>query len=193
MLASVSKKISRTLAVNDIIPDEDEASYAYSLEILLATVMNFAVLLVTALCFGRLVETLLFSAGFVPFRMLNGGYHAKTHWGCMLMLLLFEAVLFSTIILNVYMYCLPFVFVLSFLLFSLNTMNASANILSDNRKRLLKRKSRILLVIYFTLLLITAVFTDSFLFQYCVVFGLASSAFSILLAKFVGKNQQVKR
>ena len=183
MLAAISKKISNALALKNVIPSEDESAYTYSFEILLSTILNFIIMLIAAVCFGKIIEALLFAVGFIPFRMLNGGYHAKTNWGCMLMLLVFECVMFVTIILNLYMYCLPFILILSLCLFFLNTLDDSANILSNKRKGILKKKSRILLSVYLIIIIGALFITESTVLQYCVIFGLGSSAFSIVLSK----------
>ena len=68
-----------------IIRSEDIEAYSYSIEVTLATIINFISIVVIAIIFGRFVEMIVFAIGFVPLRMLKGGYHASTHIGCVLM------------------------------------------------------------------------------------------------------------
>jgi accessory gene regulator B len=189
MLAAISKRISSIFIDKKIITADDEATYAYSFEILLATIMNFVAMVIVALCFGRIIEAVLFSVGFIPFRMLNGGYHAKTHWGCLLMLLTFEGMLFAALIFNIYMYCFPVIALISFCLPFVNTLNNPGNILSEKKKNSLKINSRVLFGICTIILFLTAFIGNSMVFQYCVVFGMASSAFSLILSKATARRK----
>jgi accessory gene regulator B len=80
MLPTLSEKLSSFFVRSRIIRPEDKEIYAYSAEILLATVVNFAMLYLIAILTGRAWETTMFIVGFVPLRSLAGGYHARTHF-----------------------------------------------------------------------------------------------------------------
>lgn len=83
---SVIEKLALKTAVffsnNKIIDSDDVEAYAFGLEILFSTVINFAVVLVIAVLTGELLAFALFFASFIPLRLNAGGFHAKTHLGC---------------------------------------------------------------------------------------------------------------
>ena len=95
MLSQLSKKLSFFFMPD--VSQEDREVYNYAFEILLATLLNFVVLCILAAITRTFLESLLFVAGFVPLRSMAGGYHAKTHFRCLLTLLLSYAMFWAVI------------------------------------------------------------------------------------------------
>ena len=83
---SVIEKLALKTAVffsnNRIIDSDDVKVYAFGLEILFSTIINFAVALVIAVLTGEFLAFALFFASFITLRLNAGGFHAKTHIGC---------------------------------------------------------------------------------------------------------------
>jgi accessory gene regulator B len=67
-----------------IVEKNDSQVYAYAFELLISTVINLAFVFTVALFLRNVLETILFLAAFIPLRVLAGGFHAKTHWLCIL-------------------------------------------------------------------------------------------------------------
>ena len=80
--------------------DGDIEVYSYGLQLLLSSVFEISAVLILGLCIGRLFETVAFFSGFIPLRLYAGGYHAKTHFRCFMVLLatylIFLTVLYIT-------------------------------------------------------------------------------------------------
>jgi len=78
------KKIICKWSNSGIIEKSDEDVYEYGLELLLCTILNIAVILVSAGLVGKLPEGFALLAVTLPLQSCGGGYHAKTHLRCFL-------------------------------------------------------------------------------------------------------------
>ncbi len=86
MLENLAKSTARFFVSQNIVKSEYEEIYAYGMEILLSTVINGIIVLIIALISGTFLPSLLFFTAFILMRRSAGGYHAKTHIGCMMIL-----------------------------------------------------------------------------------------------------------
>ena len=64
--------------------EEDADIYTYAIEAVLAVLFNLALCLIISFLFGRILEGLLFISAFALLRRFTGGYHADTHYKCIL-------------------------------------------------------------------------------------------------------------
>lgn len=67
----------------------------YGMEIILATLVNIGSVLLIGLLWGRLMESIVFLAGFIVIRQQTGGYHAGSYFTCNLSLILCYSILIS--------------------------------------------------------------------------------------------------
>jgi accessory gene regulator B len=65
-----------------IIDEANEDIYVYGLDLILFSILNLIVIFVTAAFFGWVMETAILMATIVPLQAYGGGYHAKTHLRC---------------------------------------------------------------------------------------------------------------
>ena len=84
----LAKKITLFYIKKGKIEEDDREVYEYSFEMLISTIINFLIMIVGALVTKRYWETALFTFSFLLFRKFFGGYHAKTHIGCISILIL---------------------------------------------------------------------------------------------------------
>ena len=70
------------------ISKDDLDIYAYGLELFTSTLGNIIILLALSLIFNRLFETLIVLAVMLPMQSYAGGYHAKTHLRCFLIMII---------------------------------------------------------------------------------------------------------
>ena len=91
-MAWVSRKMAECFVAHGIIKEVDVNVYAYSFELLIATVINLTAVVVLSVISKTVIETGLYLLGFIPLRNLSGGYHAKNHLRCFLLLILTYAV-----------------------------------------------------------------------------------------------------
>lgn len=85
-LAGASEKFVSMLIKADVICEEKRKVYNYCFECLFAELLNLAIVASAAIVSGKPLTVLMFSVSFLPLRKWSGGYHAKTHLGCMLTL-----------------------------------------------------------------------------------------------------------
>lgn len=77
-------KWAHRLALEGIIPAEDEALYSYGLRQSGVFLLNIVTILLLGYCLGMLGESIVFIVAYFPIRRMAGGYHARTQWACYL-------------------------------------------------------------------------------------------------------------
>jgi len=158
MISFVSKKISYFFVQNEIIESENADVYQYSLEVVFSTLINFLAVALIAIFTKTVWITFFYLLGFLPLRVIAGGYHAKNHLNCFLLVIL-TYLLFLAVILffplvwgRVLLYTsLVVALVLVFWLAPVEDKNKP---LSYEEFRSFRRKSRIAAVIYALLIVI---------------------------------------
>lgn len=86
MLENLAKSTACFFVSQNIVKSEYEEIYAYGVEILLSTVINGIVVLFIAILSNTVLPSLFFFTAFILMRRSAGGYHARTHMGCMMIL-----------------------------------------------------------------------------------------------------------
>lgn len=85
---SLAKKITLFYIYKGKIEKKDYETYVYCFEMLISNILNFIIILLGALITKKYFETLIFSLVFVFLRRGLGGYHSKTHLGCIFLLII---------------------------------------------------------------------------------------------------------
>lgn len=147
MLKKLSVKIANKMSGEGIIQLEDIEAYSYSIEVTLATIINFISIVVIAIIFGRFVEMIVFAIGFVPSRMLKGGYHASTHIGCVLMLIVCATLLMLLTKFNLWVYSTTFAVAASIYLF-FSQGKSSNQLINDKKQKKFNLIARVVLAFY---------------------------------------------
>lgn len=185
MIAQFAKKISFFFIQKKIISDCDVEIYSYSFEMLLATLINLAAVITIAIIFNKIPETLIYLAAFLPLRIIAGGYHADTHFRCILILIItYLLVLFllSTIPDNFRVFIEFISIVISlitiFLLAPVETIN---NPMTKEQKVKLKYKSRIVIIFYFITITVL-IFINSYV-ALILAFGTLSVGLALVASK----------
>ena len=69
-----------------LISDYDRDIYEYGFELILSSVINIVVILISGILVGRLPESIVLLLIVIPLQSCGGGYHAKTHLRCFLIM-----------------------------------------------------------------------------------------------------------
>jgi len=186
MILSVSKRLSSFCARSGIIQQEDEAIYRYGFEVFLAMVMNFLVLLVIAAISRNIWATTMFMTGFIPLRAQAGGYHAKTHFHCLVILLIVYIAFLITIHLLMpswYVYiiimCLSISIPCIWFMSPVEDQNKPLNTLERKHFR---SRSRAAILIYTVAIIISALLFNNRKELMCIAFGIFSVSLSLSAA-----------
>lgn len=86
MFSTIIKKIVGYWVDNEIIDDFDRDIYEYGFELILSSVINIAVVIITSIFVNRLFESIALLTVIIPMQSCGGGYHAKTHLRCFLIM-----------------------------------------------------------------------------------------------------------
>ena len=79
----MAEKIAFIFVQKGIAEKDRSEIYSYGLELLIATLLNGILVFATALIVGVVSQTVFLLLPFFLLRRLAGGFHAKTHIGCM--------------------------------------------------------------------------------------------------------------
>ncbi len=82
MFEVLSERITGWLLANEAIPREDKEIYRYGIQQGMIALLNLGTTMVIGVVFGKLFESILFMAAYIPLRSYAGGYHAKTAVRC---------------------------------------------------------------------------------------------------------------
>ncbi len=84
MINSVTVLLCNKLCTFGIFSKSREKIYIYGFELLLSSVIGIVVLMIISIAGGKAFAWLPYLLGFIPVRITGGGYHAKTHFTCIL-------------------------------------------------------------------------------------------------------------
>lgn len=109
----------------------DIEEYKYGLELLISTTTNIVCLILISAVLGKQRFLLPYLLSFIPVRLFAGGYHARTHWGCVT----FTAFLYLLALLCVHILPTRFAVWASYIiaLYSLTVMLALAPVAAVNK------------------------------------------------------------
>lgn len=190
MIGEISKRTAGFLSRNMIIETEYEEVYAYGIEILLSTILNFIVALTIAIISHEFVACLINLTAFVTIRIYAGGYHADTHLGCMTTLIgVLLIFIFVTKFINseLIMILSPILLIISaVIIFKYAPVEHPNKPLSDKKKLKLRRKALISLSIW--ILFCICFYLIKIEFTFYAVSGIFSLAVALIAEKIKLNN-----
>ena len=86
MIMNLAKYMVRFFIEQRAIDEKDSSVYIYGAELLLSTLANLLAIVSMAFFTKMQVEIAFFIVPFLFFRRTIGGYHAKTHYGCVMLM-----------------------------------------------------------------------------------------------------------
>ena len=184
MITHISEKLSSLFISQGIIPEEDREVYEYSFGTLFSAVFSFTALFLIAVITRTIGYTALYLIGFIPLRIIAGGYHAKNHFRCFIILICAYT---AYLLLLTYM---PMEYMLSTMYFSITASVISVFILapsddsnkpmSDKDKVKGRKSSRILIIVYVLIVILLVTFVTNLRIPLSFVFGSLTLSISLL-------------
>ncbi len=80
--------ITDYLVENGYIPPEEHSIYSYGFDVIVYTIWSTALLILMGLLMKQFLASLIIIFGFYSLQSVGGGYHAKTHFRCMLTMII---------------------------------------------------------------------------------------------------------
>lgn len=197
MLSRLAQNAAYFFAEKDVIKKEDIKIYAYGYETLFSEVISWIITAIIAIATKSVLETMVYMISFMQLRESIGGFHAKTHLGC---------IIISTV---VYVVCLflwfytPYewhrVIIVSGLILHLIFVLAIAPVEHPNKpfseKEAIKYRKRgcILSFVYssISLMLIILPWSICSVLSYAIVLGLLSASVSMTTEYLRQKKNQI--
>ena len=194
MISRMSRNISSFFIAHGIIPENEKEVYSYSFEILFSTIINFLALLIISIISHTFLETMLYILGFVPLRQITGGYHAKNHVRCFL-ILMFSYTLFLIILLfmpktHLFIFTITNIVVSTVLVLVFAPSEDKNKPLSEDEFTHFKKASRIAVVVYIACILMLVVFIANTAFAYSLAAGVLTVAIS-LMANYIKYKKSI--
>jgi accessory gene regulator B len=189
MITQRSQKVSLFFVANKVIEQEDEQYYRYGLEVLISTSLSIISVIIISIIANRFFETLLYLAGFIPLRTAAGGYHAKTHLRCYLILivshLIFLSIIFFLPVAAVMYLAYAAIGLAAVLIFVLAPIDDPNRPFTGDEHLKFKKRSRLALLVY-----VVAAVAVSFLsvqLSLCIGLGMLTVGLALLASAIKNK------
>jgi accessory gene regulator B len=188
----MAKNVSSFFVSRGIILEEDREVYVFSFEILFSTLQSTIALAVLSLISGTVIATILFLIGFVPLRVIAGGYHAKNHFRCFLI------TMFTYTAFLLLLFCIPVayiipiiylsVFVSVVIVFLFAPSEDSNKPLSDEEKILFRKRSRLAVILYTIFIVAISVIVTDKRYALYLALGVLSVGITLMANLFKYKK-----
>ena len=176
MIKRMSESLAEKMVSLDKINNEEVEMYAYCFEIAIATLLNLLISVLISLFFMKPLEFFMFVLGFVPMRMLKGGFHAKNHFLCTSILVIVELSLVLIINGNIYDIVIFAFLGLSAVLFFLRTQDSNP-LLSKAKESKMNLASKIIIICIIAVAILFPM--NSYCFS--LAYGVGISSISVIL------------
>lgn len=197
MISKAAKSLAYFFAEKNIIKPEDVSVYEYGYEIMIAEAINWLITIIIALFTQKIIETIVYMLAFMRLRGALGGFHAKSHWGCIIistvvyLLCLLIAVLTP---LKIYWILITAGLILHTVLVLTIAPVAHPNkpFINEAERLKFRKKSIRLSVIYSVITIILTALPWEILkiYGYCIVLGMLSSSISMAIEYTTGQKNK---
>ena len=82
MLNYLSRSITDFLLLKETIKTEEKEIYIYGVQLIISSIINFLICIITSLLFGELLNRLIFFVAFSSLRKFTGGFHYRSFLIC---------------------------------------------------------------------------------------------------------------
>lgn len=189
MISKLSEKLTDRLFFGQSIDEEKRELYVYGFYMMLSHITYLVLAFVFGLIFGCVIESMIFYIAFQFIRRTAGGYHASSETRCQILsaISIFSVIVFIRIS-KVYSFVFPLI-VLTFLstvmIFFLSPLDTPEKPLSKKEFKYFRKKSRIILLIIFSVIVASYFLKLDFLFTPC--------SMSLILESFLLVAGKIKK
>lgn len=189
MVKQLSSHITSFLIRENIIKDDDAEIYLYGIKHIIINFITFVIVSVLAILFHTVLATIFFFLGFIPIRIIAGGFHAKTAMRCnALSLVIYSISMYIIYLVQVHITGLAFltIGILIFLIiFSLGPVDHKNRTLDESEYEQAKKQSRIACLSILGLCLILYLLKISNVIITGVLMGSLTASISLVIGKIV--------
>ena len=191
MIHSMAERVALFFVSHGSVDRDDLDIYTYACELILSNIINVLIGITVSVLSGKLFEGIAFIVCFVVLRRTTGGYHAKTHFIC---IVTFALILSSSLLLLEILKSPIIAIVLGIVsvivIFFLAPVEHKNNPFDREIKILLKVQSRIVAIIIFIIMLAGICIFRSQIFS-AVALSMFSVCGSMAYATLINKDKAV--
>lgn len=188
MLTKYARWLSSHFIKRGDISEDEREVYDYCFEIFLSTLLNGAFLIGSGLVLKMPLETLMFIVGFIPFRMVGGGFHSATHLRCFLTLVGVYSVMIAMIklipadILN--FIAIIFLLIGTVIIYFLSPIEHENNPMDEKTKKKLSERAKTLSLLFaFLLIGLNMILEIQYIFA--LIYGMFAVAMSLTAVNII--------
>ena len=192
VLKELSNKITKKLVDINIIEEADSELYEYGFWQGGVLFFNFLTVVLLGIIFNVLLESIIFLIFYGLLRTIAGGYHARTQHACYILsiiLIIVVLTILKTFPSNTILCCILTILSIS-VIFILAPVQDENKLLDETEKRLFKKLSRVISLIYGLIIFLLFLFNKNDL-AYCVVISLFTLTIMLILGKIRNKLKGV--
>lgn len=192
MFRAISIRITQTLVNYGCISKEDTELYSYGFRQLFMMLLNISITLMIGIVLDELLQSIVFSLGYIPIRSFAGGYHAKTPQMCTI----FSSFMILTVLLLMKFVTLTNIAILLLWIVSVGVIVALSPVQDnhkplDNVEKIAYRRKTILLLILDSVGIIVSMVLSFGSISYSLVLSLCCLSIMLLLGKI--KNSSINK
>jgi len=137
MIHNQAAKFATGLVNKRIIEEKSHDVYTYGFEVVISALINALLMAIISIGFRRYYDWLLFLVAFIPLRRTAGGYHANSHFTCIMVgTVVFTTLLAISRVQLDWSIIIPLITVMSFLVILLfSPVEAHNKILNEEQRK----------------------------------------------------------
>jgi len=175
------------------IDKSDTDVYIYGLDLLIFTMLNILAIIITSVVINKFVESVILLVAIIPLQSYGGGYHAKTHLRCFLIMYIgwWAVILIMPLI-------TPFIALIMnigsiIIIFCLAPVPHVNVTMSAEHRLKLRRLVRLSALVIGLLSIILMLLFSSHQINYGIILstGLGVVALSMIIAQFINNSQNI--
>ncbi|BBF44064.1 hypothetical protein lbkm_2752 [Lachnospiraceae bacterium KM106-2] len=187
MLEGMARGVTKFMIRQNVVKEEEQEMYDYCFELMLSTIMNLVVILVLSVLTHTFVKTLIFIAFFVPIRSIAGGFHASTHFRCLMTLVM----VYTIFVLSIYfmpqtLYLgvgMTLLLLVSIAIWILAPVESSNKPLSEKEKIYLAKKCKVYLIVFAAIAVFFLWNQPLCEYGWCMTYAIGAVGFSVIYGK----------
>ncbi len=82
MFSQITEKIVGNMVKQNLIQQENKSIYQYGINQLFNMTLNIVTFLIVGILYHMILQTIIFTAAYIPLRIYAGGFHASTPFKC---------------------------------------------------------------------------------------------------------------
>lgn len=191
MFLKIIKRTVNYWVDKKIIDDFDRDIYEYGFELVLSSVINIVVVIVMSIFIKKLYESIILLGVVIPLQSCGGGYHAKTHLNCFLIMyigwwIVIQIIPYITLVMAIFTVIISLI-----IIFAVAPVTHENVPMSDKQLYKMKLLLRCFSVIIALIGIITSWYAIGNIGN-SIIIGMGVVALSMLVAKFKKLSKKIK-